>query len=73
MIGGTNIEFNPNEIPPMPAVAMSGDYFIAAHYPSPNDSLLLNSRIITEEDKRKIKNLKEDDNQILVFFKLNNF
>jgi hypothetical protein len=73
MIGGTNTEFNPNEIPPLPPKATSGNYFISVHFPNPNDTLLSNSSIISNEDKRKIKDLKEDDNPVLVFYKLNNF
>ncbi|MDR0726246.1 MAG: 6-bladed beta-propeller [Prevotellaceae bacterium] len=73
LTGGTNLVFNPNEIPPLPPNTASGDYFISVHYPDPIDSLLVNSSIISDDDKRKIKNIKEDDNPVLVFFKLKDF
>jgi hypothetical protein len=72
--GGTNASFNVNEIPSMGfPIATSGDYFISVYYPHDSDPRLMNSSIVSEEDKEKIKNLKEDDNQILAFFKLKNF
>ena len=37
---------------------------------NPNDSLLLNSSIITYQDKQKLKGRKEDDNPMLVFYQL---
>jgi hypothetical protein len=54
-------------------VAVSGEYFLSLHFPNENESSLSNSSIVLEEDKKKIKNLKEDDNPVLVFFKLKNF
>jgi hypothetical protein len=75
MTGGTGRIYDPNEIPPSVGfpIATSGDYFISTYYPHDQDSLIFNSSIVSKEDKEKIKNLKEDDNQILVFFKLKNF
>ncbi|GAB6013571.1 6-bladed beta-propeller [Viscerimonas tarda] len=72
--GGTSANFNWNEIPPIgfPKTA-SGDYFVSVHLTNKNDTLLSNSSVISEEDKLKINNLTEDDNPILVFFKLKDF
>jgi len=74
LIGGTNADFNMNEIPSIgfPS-AVSGNYFISVHLSNENDSFLSNSSIITEEDKKKIKSLTEDNNPVLVFFQLKNF
>lgn len=71
MIGGTDARFNNNEIPSIafPKTAF-GAYFVSVHYPDQNDHLLSNSSIITNEDKQKIKERKEDDNPILVFYRL---
>lgn len=71
LIGGTNADYNINEIPAIgfPKAAF-GEYFISVHYPNQNDSLLFNSSVITDADKQKIKKRKEDDNPLLVFFRL---
>lgn len=72
--GGTNADLNLNEIPPIGfPKATSGEYFISYHFPNNNDTLLSNSSIISNEDKLKILDLTEDDNPILVFFKLKSF
>jgi hypothetical protein len=75
--GGTHGNYDDvNEIPAMGfpfAISETGNYFISVHFPHPNDSLLSNSSIISEEDKLKVKNLTEDDNPVLVLFKLKNF
>jgi hypothetical protein len=74
LIGGTNADFNMNEIPPLGfPIAASGNYFISVHIPNKNDSFLSNSSIISDEDKIKIKDLQEDDNPVLVFFQLKDF
>lgn len=71
LIGGTNADYDNNEIPAIgfPKGAF-GEYFISVHYPNPSDSLLNNSSIITDTDKQKIKKMVEDDNPLLVFFRL---
>lgn len=71
LISGTNADYNINEIPAIgfPKAAF-GEYFISVHYPNQNDSLLFNSSVITDADKQKIKKRKEDDNPLLVFFRL---
>jgi hypothetical protein len=51
-------------------MATFGNYFIACHFPDENKSLSL---ISDKENKRKIKDVKEDDNPVLVFFKLKDF
>ena len=71
LMGGTNAEYNVNEILTMAFPKSTfGSHFISVHYPNPNDSLLLNSSIITYQDKQKLKGRKEDDNPMLVFYQL---
>lgn len=73
LIGGTNADFNINEIPAIGfPKATFGEYFISIHLPNKDDHFLSKSSIITDEDKRKMKKLKEDDNPILVFYRLKN-
>lgn len=72
--GGTNADFNQNEIPPIAfPKAAYGNYFISSYLPSKKDSFLSKSSIISSEDKLKVKGLIEDDNPVLVFYKLKNF
>jgi hypothetical protein len=67
------MEFNPNEVVPLPPVAVAEDWFVSVHQPNILDSMLVHSSVISDEDKRKIKTVKEDDNQIIVFYKLMDF
>jgi hypothetical protein len=64
-----------NEIPSMSfPIATSGDFFIACHYPNKNDSSVSkNSSVLSDGDKEKLKKVTEDDNPVLVFFKLKDF
>lgn len=74
MKGGAHATFNWEQIPPTTfPISTYKDYFIAVHNFEKRDSLLLRSTIISDEDKEKIKKLKEDDKPILVFFKMKNF
>ena len=74
LIGGTNADLNLSEIPLVGfPKAVSGDYFVNWYFPNQNDSLLLNSSVISADDKEKIKNTANDDNPVLVFFKLKYF
>jgi hypothetical protein len=74
LIGGTNADYNMNEIPPIAfPISMSGNYFISSYLPTSNNSLLSNSSIVSDEDKIKIHSLMEDDNPVLVFYKLKDF
>jgi hypothetical protein len=74
MVGGTHANFNPNEIPSIGFPETTSDnYFISVYYPFDENIYLTNSAIVSKEDKKKLKKLKEDDNQILAFFKLKNF
>jgi hypothetical protein len=75
LTGGTNADFNMNEIPPIGFLKTSSDnYFISIHFPNKNDTLLYNSSIISDEDKRKInKDVPEDENPTLVLFQLKDF
>lgn len=74
MIGGTNADYDLNEIPPLafPMTAID-KYFISFYLPSSNDLFSLKSSIISNENKLKIKGLTENDNPVLVFFELKDF
>lgn len=74
LVGGTSADYNQNEIPPIAfPKGASGSYLISLFLPSKNDSYFTNSSIINYQDKQKVKNLTEDDNPVLVMFKLKNF
>jgi len=74
VIGGTNAYSDINEIPPMAyPKAASGDYLISCYLPSKKDSFIIKSSIISFEDKERLKGLTEDDNPVLVFYKLQDF
>ena len=72
--GGTAPDFSFMEIPiiAFPSTS-SGDYLVSYYLPHKNDSQLSNSSIISKEDKLKIKDMRDDDNPVLAFFKLKNF
>ena len=73
MIGGTNILYNTDIIPPINLpFASDGDYFISLYLPQ-NKWNISDNPNFTEEDKFKISNLKEEDNPVLVFFSLKDF
>ncbi|WP_417941945.1 6-bladed beta-propeller [Flavobacterium sp. RS13.1] len=74
LIGGTDPYHDSQEIPPIAFPKfVSGEYFISWYLPSPNDSFATKSKIISNADKLKIKGLTENDNPVLVFYKLKNF
>ncbi len=74
LIGGTNVCFDLNEIPPIAfPKAVFRNYLISWYLPQKNDLFSYNSSIITEEDKLRIKGLTENDNPVLVFYKLKKF
>jgi hypothetical protein len=75
LTGGNSANLDMTEIPPiMFPIATSGNYFICAHFPTKNDTLLFNSSVISDEDKRKInKDVPEDENPMLVLFQLKDF
>lgn len=73
LIGGTSANLNIHEVPPVgfPKGAHE-DYFISEFHP--NGSLsLINSSMISAQDKELLRNFKDDDNPILVFFQLKDF
>lgn len=72
--GGTNADYNINEIPPIafPRTA-AGEYFVSIYYPNGKEPFISNSAIISGEDKQRLKSLTINDNPVLVFFKLKNF
>lgn len=72
--GGTNADFNLTEIPPIAFPRWtSGEYFISAYLPGKNDLFATHSTIISKHDKKRVQNLTENDNPVLVFFKLKEF
>ena len=74
MIGGTNAEYNLNEIPAIAfPVTTFDNYFISFYLPSNNDLFSSKSSIISSENKLKIKGLSVNDNPVLVFFELKDF
>ena len=75
MIGGTNANYNTKEIPPIAfPKAVYKDYFVSTYIPSSKDyEILKDSKIISAEDKEKIKQSKDEDNPVLVYFKLKEF
>ena len=76
LIGGTNADFNPTEMPRMAFPNwVSGEYFISTYLPTSdeNDLFTSNSTIISAEDKAKAKGLDENSNPVLVLFKLKHF
>ncbi len=74
IVGGAHAHFSRDTIPPI-ALPISAykDYFITVHNFAKRDTLLLNSSMISDKDKEKIKKLKFDDNPMLVFFKMKRF
>jgi hypothetical protein len=72
--GGTTANFDVNQMPSLAfSKSVSRDYFISYHYPNKKEVFSTNSSIISDNDKLKTKNLTEDDNPVLVLFKLNDF
>ncbi|ATA73986.1 6-bladed beta-propeller [Capnocytophaga sp. H2931] len=75
MVGGNNANLKPKEIPPIAfPKAVYKDYFVSTYIPSSEDyEILKDSKTISAEDKEKIKHSKDDDNPVLVYFKLEEF
>lgn len=75
MTGGTDANYDPKEIPPIAfPKAVYNDYFVSAYIPSSKDyELLSKSSIISDQDKEKIKQLQDEDNPVLVYFRLKEF
>lgn len=74
LIGGTNANYNIDKIPPIAFPRwVSDDYFVSIYYPNGKEPFITNSSIISDKDKQKIKVLTENDNPVLVFFKLKDF
>lgn len=75
LIGGNDANFKAKEFPPIAfPKATYGDYFISIYFPTAKDyDYLKDSQMISAEDKEKIKQIKDKDNPILVYFKLKAF
>ncbi|WP_172919346.1 6-bladed beta-propeller [Capnocytophaga canis] len=75
MVGGNNANLKPKEIPPIAfPKAVYKDYFVSTYIPSSKDyEILKDSKIISAEDKEKIKHSEDEDNPVLVYFKLKEF
>lgn len=75
LVGGTRAVYDDKkQIPSMGfPFATFGDYFISCHFPVESDSLLSGSSLLSDKDKKIIEVAKEDDNPILILFKLKFF
>lgn len=74
LIGGTRVKYDINEMPPISIPrAVSNDYFISLYLPHNNELFTTNSTLFSEEDKLKSNDLTENDNPVLVFYKLKSF
>ena len=72
MFGGTHAHLDLAEMPAItfPQTTFK-DYLVSIYYPhGEQDSLLQNSRLLTQEDKNKLCSLKADDNPVLLFYRL---
>ena len=71
MSGGATYHFDYHLLPPVGfPKATYKDCFVSLHYPSPQDSCLQASSLISAEDKRVIAGLTTDDNPVLVLFRM---
>ena len=75
MIGGTSAMLNLEEVPAFNfPIGVDKNYFVSVYNPYINRyEKLKNSKLISEADKEKIKQFKDDDNPILVYFTLKEF
>jgi hypothetical protein len=72
--GGTDALFNLSEIPPIAFPTTTfGSYFISLYYPGDNALFATKSSIISEDDKKRVEDLTDNDNPVMVFFKLKEF
>ena len=76
LIGGKGGSFNLTEIPPIVfPISTFENWFISSFWPGNGEyePFRTQSTIISEEDKLKLQQLEEEDNPVLVFFRLKNF
>lgn len=75
LIGGTHPVFNAKEIPTSMVFPKGayGDELISWYIAHGDMPFTTESSIISESDKKKVQHLTEEDNAVLVFFKLNHF
>ena len=75
MIGGTSAMLNLEEVPAFNfPIGVDKNYFVSVYNPYINRyEKLKNSKLISEDDKEKIKQFKDDDNPMLVYFTLKEF
>ena len=75
MIGGTSAMLNLEEVPAFNfPIGVDKNYFVSVYNPYINRyEKLKNSKLISEADKEKIKQFKDDDNPMLVYFTLKEF
>jgi len=75
MIGGTSATLNLEEVPALNfPIGVDKNYFVSVYNPYINSyENLKNSKLISEADKVKIKQFKDDDNPMLVYFTLKEF
>ena len=72
--GGTTANFSLFEMPPIafPTAAYK-DFFISLYDPSNENPFMKNSTIITNKNEVDLSDMNEDDNPVLIFFKLKRF
>lgn len=74
ILGGMNANYNIEEIPPIAFPTTSyKNFLISSYLPTTIDQRLQSSVKISSQDKLRIKGLNENDNPILVFYKLKGF
>lgn len=75
LIGGTRTLYgNKKEIPGLSfPIAVDEGKFVSVHYVNKKDPSLLNSSLLSAEAKQKLEKLTDDDNPVLVLFKLKDF
>ncbi|AWW29346.1 hypothetical protein DN752_03855 [Echinicola strongylocentroti] len=74
MEGGTSGRFNIEEIPSLaPPQSTYKEEFISWYIPRKDFPFNTKSKMLSETDKAKVRDLTKEDNPVLVFFRLNDF
>ena len=70
-MGGSEAHYDYREMPPIAfPKTVYKDCFVSLHYPNKGDSLLTESTLLSDSDKQILKNLKADDNPVLIMFQM---
>lgn len=70
ILGGSILARNRTQSPTITPISSTESDFISLHYYTEDDTVLQRSSIITEQDKLKLSKVTEDDNPIIVKYKL---